>query len=117
MMKDKIITQKDSVLESIDKCKNLQPTEKLFYKDLLESSCECTNGLTPEEKLQKTTESVFFLTTLVILARCTQPPTIRENLYHTIRDCKWAICIITGILATLLLFRPELSCLISKLIM
>lgn len=112
-MNNKIQAHKDSVVDVIDNCKTLNQTEKIFYKDLLTSSSECTNGLSQEEKLQKTTESVFYLTTLVILARCHQKNN-KETLFKTITDCKWAIVITVGILAILLLFRPELSNILTK---
>ena len=112
MLQDKIKHQLDGTLKKIDESKNIKETDKVIYRDLLEDAAKNTNGVSQEEKLQGVTESVFLITQLLVLDKLDNDKSV---IWHVIERSKWAIVIIVAILALLLLFRPELSAVITAL--
>ena len=111
MFKDKIKTQLKGTLSKIDESKKLEETEKVLYRDLLQDCAENTNGKNSEEKLQGVTESVFTVVQLLVLDKLADS---KHTMWETIKECKWAIVIIVGILSTLLIFQPQLASLITS---
>ena len=112
MFKPKIQTQLESTLSKIDNSKKLEETDKVLYRDLIQTCAENTNGVTAEEKLQNTTETVFTIVQLLILNKL---DVSRHSIWGVIRECKWQIVIIVAILSLVLIFRPELASLITSL--
>lgn len=116
MIKDKIQSQTRACLSAIDRSQHLDENDKILFRDLINNAANGTNGLDKEEKLQNVSETVFSLVMLKILDKCASPKEdVRYSIYRTIAECKWAICVLGGILSVALIMRPELSTLISKL--
>ena len=110
MMQDKIKHQLEGTLQKIDESKKLNETDKVLYRDLLQSAADGTNGLTEKDKLQNVSETCFTITQLLILDKLAND---KSTIWSVIRDCKWAIVIIVAILSVALVFRPELASLIT----
>lgn len=116
MIKDKIKSQTTACLSAIDNSSHLDENDKILFRDLINNAANGTNGLDKEEKLQNVSETVFSLVMLKILDKCTSPKDEkRYSLYKMVTECKWAICVLGGILSLALILRPELSSLISSL--
>lgn len=113
MLQDKIKHQLDGTLKKIDESKHIKETDKVIYRDLLEDAARNTNGVSQEEKLQGVTESVFLITQLLILDKLDNDKSV---IWTVIERCKWAIVLVVAILSLLLLFRPELSAVITALV-
>lgn len=64
--------------------------------------------MTQEEKTQSISETVYALVGMLITQRLDGYGRL-QGLYRVIESCKWQICIIAGILATCLIFRPEVA--------
>ena len=115
MIKDKIRSQTTACLSAIDNSKHLDENDKILFRDLINNAANGTNGLDKEEKLQNVSETVFSLVMLKILDKCTSnEDNKRYSLYSMIAECKWAICVLGGILSLVLILRPEISALISS---
>ena len=123
MMTDRVKSQRNAVLESIDKSTSLDENDKLLFRDLINDAADSTNGLETPEKIQKISETVFSLVMLKILDKCSNNEKTEEeeksnkitNIFSTIVECKWAICVLVGILSVVLILRPELSSLLNGL--
>ena len=113
MYKDKIQNQLESTLCKIDESKKLEETDKVLYRSLLQDAAEGTNGLTEKDKLQNVSETVFTIVQLLIIDKLAKD---RTSIWNTVIHCKWQIVIIAAILAVTLIFRPELSSLLTSLI-
>ena len=88
----------------------LSADEKEDLADALQSSLEGTNGLTPEEKLQNVSESVFTLMRLHVRARCASGiKSWKDVLVSCKRELLWALY---G-LFVLLFFHPEIAALLK----
>ena len=115
MMQDKIKSQRNACLSAIDESKTLDENDKILFRDLINNAADGTNGLSQDEKLQNVSETVFSLVMLKILDKCTSPKEDkRYSLYRMVTECKWAICLLGGILSIALILRPELSALITS---
>ena len=115
MMQDKIKSQRNACLSEIDNSKSLDENDKILFRDLINNAADGTNGLNQEEKLQNVSETVFSLVMLRILDKCSLPKEDkRYSLYKMVTECKWAICVLGGILSVGLILRPELSALITS---
>ena len=115
MIKDKIKSQTTACLSAIDQSKHLDESDKMLFRDLINEAANGTNGLDKEEKLQNVSETVFSLVMLKILDKCASPEEHkRYSLYRMISECKWAICVLGGILSLALILRPELSALLMS---
>ena len=112
MLQEKIKTHTAYCIEKIDSSKS-DESDKILYRELIQNCEEGTNGLTPEAKLQKCSENLFYLTSLIVLDKCGKENTKLTGLYKMIVDCKWQICIVVGLICLSLIFRPELSNLIT----
>ena len=116
-MQDKIKSNRNAVLSAIDNSTHIDENDKILFRDLINNAADGTNGLGQEEKLQNVSETVFSLVMLKILDKCAAPP--QENkiysLYKLVAECKWAICVLGGIISAALIMRPELSSLITSL--
>lgn len=96
---------KDELMSS-----KLSPDEKEDLADALQSSLEGTNGLTPEEKLQNVSESVFTLMRLHVRARCASGiKSWKDVIVGCKREILWALY---G-LFVLLFFHPEIAALLK----
>lgn len=90
---------------------NLAVEEKARFLEMLNSSKETCNGLSDTEKLQGLAENAF--ATNCVLIRLSMR--LKEFGKKTWVDValkaltSWNLVVIVGILATLLLFRPEIS--------
>lgn len=117
MLQDKIKSNRNAVLSAIDSSNHIDENDKILFRDLINNAADGTNGLNQEDKLQNVSETVFSLVMLKILDKCSkQKEDIRRyTIYSTIAECKWAICLLGGIISTALILRPELSTLISSL--
>lgn len=116
MIKDKIRSQTTACLSAIDGSSHLDENDKILFRDLINNAANGTNGLDKEEKLQNVSETVFSLVMLKILDKCSSPKEERKySLYKMVSECKWAICVLGGILSIALILRPELSALLTSL--
>lgn len=115
MIQEKIKNHTAYTISKIDESKNVDDSDKLLFRELIQNCEAATNGLTPEEKLQKTSENLFYLTSLIVLEKCKKEESKLTGLYKMIVDCKWQICIVVGLICLSLIFRPELSSLITTL--
>ena len=96
---------KDELLSS-----KLSPDEKEDLADALESCLEGTNGLTPDEKLQNVSESVFTLMRLHVRARCSMGiKSWKDVLVSCKREIMWVLFAFFG----LLFFHPEIAALLK----
>jgi hypothetical protein len=96
-------------VREVQNSKNLSADEKGDLQDILLHAEEGTNGLTQEEKLQNVSETVFSIVTMMVSQRLDGGYGRLQGLYKVIMECKWQICILAGILATCLIFRPEVA--------
>ena len=117
MMQDKIKSNRNAVLSAIDNSTAVDENDKILFRDLINNAADGTNGLNQEDKLQNVSETVFSLVMLKILDKCASAPVEnkRYSLYRLIAECKWAICVLGGIISGALILRPELSSLITSL--
>jgi prenyltransferase beta subunit len=116
MMQDKIKSNRNAVLSAIDSSTHIDENDKILFRDLINNAADGTNGLGQEEKLQNVSETVFSLVMLKILDKCAAPDVKkRYSLYSMIAECKWAICVLGGIVSIALIMRPELSSLITAI--
>ena len=115
-LKRNIQHQTELLVNEIHDAKNLTSEEKMDYETILLSAQEGTNGLTPEDKLQSVSETVFNIVSLMIAKRLDGSEGGKlQGLYKVLIECKWQICIITGIIATLLIFQPEIAQVITAI--
>lgn len=115
MLQDKIISQRNACLFAIDNSKSLEDNEKMLFRDLINNAANGTNGLNQTEKLQNVSETVFSIVMLKILEKCSPSDNGgKYSLYRMVAECKWAICVLGGILSLALILRPELSALITS---
>ena len=114
MISESVKGRMETAIESIRESRDLDANEKLFLTDLITQSASGTNGLTPEEKLQSVSETVFHLALIQVMERLEQGG--RKGIYDALKVCRWAIVAVVGIVAALLLFRPELSAAIMALV-
>lgn len=116
MMQDKIKSNRNAVLSAIDSSTHIDENDKILFRDLINNAADGTNGLSQDEKLQNVSETVFSLVMLKILDKCSEPNENKKySLYRMVTECKWAICVLGGIISAALILRPELSSLISTL--
>jgi len=116
-MKLEVEKRTELLCQEIQHSKNLTTDEKGDYQDILLHASAGTNGLTPEEKLQNATESIFSLVCMMITQRLDGGQSGKlQGLYKVIEACKWQITIVAGILATCLIFRPEVAELLKALL-
>lgn len=102
----KLQLSKDELLSS-----KLSPDEKEDLADALESCLEGTNGLTPDEKLQNVSESVFTLMRLHVRARCSMGiKSWKDVLVSCKRELMWTAF---GFFF-LLFFHPELAAILKE---
>lgn len=117
MLQDKIKSNRNAVLSAIDSSSHIDENDKILFRDLINNAADGTNGLTQEQKLQNVSETVFSLVMLKILDKCSVPKEIkRYSIYRMVAECKWAICLLGGIISAALIMRPELSSLITSFI-
>lgn len=89
---------------------SLPSQEKEDLIEALENSLEGTNGLTPEQKIQNLSESIFSLVRLFVNARCSAGvKTWKDVLVNCKREILWALY---G-LFILLFFHPEIAALLK----
>lgn len=65
-MKRNIQHQTDLLINEIKTNKKLTAEEKIDLEDILLSASQGTNGLSPEEKLQSVSETVFNIVSLMV---------------------------------------------------
>lgn len=104
----KLQLSKDELMSS-----KLSPDEKEDLADALESCLEGTNGLTPDEKLQNVSESVFTLMRLHVRARCASGI---KSWKDVLVICRRELMYLGFGLTALLLFRPEIAQVLGGLI-
>lgn len=116
MIQDRIKSQRNACLSKIERSSSIDDADKMLFRDLVNNAADGTNGLSQEQKLQNVSETVFSLVMLKIMDKCSE---VRESkistMYSTISDCKWAICVLGGIIALMCVLRPELSALLISL--
>jgi len=101
----KLQLSKEELLSS-----KLSPDEKEDLTDALESCLEGTNGLTPDEKLQNVSESVFTLMRLHVRARCASGvKSWKDVLVNCKRELMWILFAFFG----LLFFHPEIAAMLK----
>lgn len=122
MVKDNIQQQREFVLEQLDQC-DLDSAKKMVYTNLLNHAAIGTNGLSPEDKLQNTTESLFQLVCLNLLKvvrehnEKKQPvKTKNEKIIDMVIACRWPITIALCVISFLLSQQGQLSQVIDKLL-
>jgi hypothetical protein len=92
---------------------NLSASLKEDLTDALESTLEATNGLTPEEKLQSSTENQFTMTRLFAITLVNFSS--RTASWRDVAIAyKWPLVIMFGFLCIALIFRPELAALVES---
>lgn len=96
---------KDELMSS-----KLSADEKEDLAEVLQSSLDGTNGLTPEEKLQNVSESVFSLVRLHIRGRCgASVKSWKDVLVSCKRELMWILFAFFG----LLFFHPEIAAMLK----
>ena len=116
MITEAVKEETKAVLAAID-ASGIDPRRKSSLRKMLVRAEEGTNGLTPEQKLQTVSESVFDLCLLQVfdMIDADKAGRGRTGLYGMIRECKWAIVALAAIVCGMLAFRPELAGLIGTL--
>lgn len=111
MMTKAIENRRDSVIKSINDSK-LPSDAKEQFVEMVSNAADATNGFSPDQKIQAISEQVFSLTVLNVLNRID----VNHGKWSALVACRWALTTIVGIVATMLVFRPELSGLIMKIV-
>lgn len=93
---------------------NLSAALKEDLTEVVTSSMEATNGLTPEQKLQSCTENQFNMARLLALFIVGQGRRA-TNWKDVVLGVKWPLVIAFSVLCALLLFRPELGALVDSI--
>lgn len=117
MMLDRIKSQRDACIESIDKSEFIDDGDKIMFRDLINNAANGTNGLNHDEKLQNVSETVFSLVMLKILDKCNGyigSSNKVTSIYQTIVECKWPLVVLGAIIATVLIVVPEIVPIITK---
>lgn len=116
-MKPEIERKTQMLIGEIQKSSKISADEKGDLQDILLHAEAGTNGLTQEEKIQNVSESVYSLVSMMIAQRLDGSRWGKlEGLYKTIIETKWQICIVAGILAMALIFRPEVAELLKAVV-
>lgn len=113
MLQEKIKNHTAYCIKAVDESKNVDESEKLFLRELVENCCEGTNGLDNTSKLQKCSENIFYLSTMLVMDKCKTEQNKLTGLYRLLYGTRWQIVIISAILSILLIFRPEFANLIT----
>ena len=89
------------------------------YLEILAQSGEGTNGLTPEQKLQATSEGLFNLTYLFIRDKL-ETPKPATSWKDVLIKCSWQTVAVVAItvpaVTALLAYRPQLAAILEHLI-
>ena len=93
---------------------NLSVSLKEDLTDSLASTLAATNGMTPEEKLQASTENQFTMTRLFAIT-LVQLGSRAASWRDVAIAYKWPLVIMFGFLCVSLIFRPELAALVESI--
>lgn len=82
----------------------------------MEKAAETSNGVETPAKIAGMSEVLFGIVTMMVSQKLDGGYGRLQGLYRVIEACKWQITIIAGIIGTCLIFRPDLSALLTKLV-
>lgn len=108
MIQEKIKNHTAYCIGKIDSSK-IEDSDKLFLRELVENCCEGTNGLDNTAKLQKCSENIFYLSTMLVMDKCKTEQNKLTGLYRLLYGTRWQITIISAIVAVLLIFQPQIA--------
>lgn len=115
-MTQDIKTRLESLLDSLKDDKNLSATEKNYFSALLNETAENTNGRSTEEKIQGLSTAVFHLTSLWVMDKLDGPTSKLGLLAKTVDSCKWALCVLAGIVSTVLILQPQIAQIVAEIL-
>ena len=104
----------DELTAALKSAKDLSLNERDDYIEILAEAAEGTNGLTVEEKTQANSVNIFNLCYLFLRDKLEGREKV-SGLYDLIYRCRTNITIIVGIVAALLVLRPQLAALIDAI--
>ena len=90
---------------------NNSPLPGALKEDLravVRSTAEGTNGLSPEEKQKAIAQGLFDLARITIYNMIHEAKTVR-TWKDVIVECRVVLCILAGIIAVILILRPEIA--------
>ena len=106
-MKPEIEKKTQLLIGEIQASKKLTAEEKGDLQDVLLHAEAGTNGLTQEEKLQNVSETTYSIVSMMVAEKLDGAKKGKlEGLYNVMIECKWAICVLAGIIGLACIFQP-----------
>lgn len=115
-MTQDVRTRLESLLDSLKDDKSLSAAEKSYLASLLNETAENTNGRSTEQKIQGLSTAVFHLTSLWVMDKLDGQSSKLGLLARTLDSCKWALCVLAGIVSTLLIFQPQVAQIVAEIL-
>lgn len=96
------------VLRSLDESP-LPGALKEDLRTIVRQTADATNGMTPEEKTQALSQGVFDIARLMVYNMIHEARHPTRSWKDVIVECRRTICVLAGIIAGLLIIRPEIA--------